>query len=351
MKTKLLLFFLLIITSLYSQTPLELNDRAKVDIIKDPSVALYYTDYALSQNLENREDIEYIRSLYYKFKIYKEVALDAIGNSNLIESYEYNKSKGFPYSNIEYWRDVLLYFINKGSDEVIKIIDNSSIVDGLDQKGLIEFKIMDFQNSIFFGEDISEKFSQLVATTTSFGYKDLESEIYLILGESYLDSDIDSALTLFNKVIDINLPKYTTKAYILRSELYIGRGNYYQAGLDLKKAFLNVRLLNSDYLTIEVADRLNSLYKITGNSKERAVALETMGEIIKRRSDFILKERDEIYQGDFYKTKLKEDYEKSSLLVSILVYVTIVLGVALICVVVFLSIQSYRLRHITLGKN
>lgn len=351
MRNSLVLIFSLLFSGLIAQTPGELNDRAFEDIVKDPSIAFYYTDASLDSNIENREIEEYVRSYYYKYLIYRNLELDNEGALFLIKSYEVNSSNNFIYKDINYLRDSVEYFLNKDVDIAETLLSSSDIADNLDQRSLIEFRIMDFIKGIRLGEDVSNQFSQLVAATSSFGYKDLESEIYLILGESYIGSDSDSALTLFNRVIELNDVNYLTRAYIGISQIYLDRGNSYQSLLNLNKAYLNAQLISNDKETLIVAELLDKLYKRVSNNRDRVTILNSIIELNERRSKFILKERSELYKEDYGKRILEEDFRKSSFLVSIMIYIVIILSVALICVVVFLSIQTYRLRHLKLGHN
>lgn len=337
---------------LYSQEIKSLNDRALEDLYTDPSSAIYYSNNSLSLNNEYELKEEYVRSLYYKYLSYKYLTHLGRSRVNISKAHELNSRWGYVYNDPNFYSAVIDYFIyRKKSEECYKILSNREIIDNLSPEGVVKFKllklIVDIENSSVVNED----FSQIVNATNSFGYTDILSRTYLVFGRSLLKTDINTAITLFNKTIELGIIKDSVEAYHEIGKIYIMQNKLYQSSNILKRGFLLAQD-SGEYKDVQpIGNELIQVYsKLSDyrNMSKISQQLLEQGELDYR---FLLKETQELESIKFREDQLENRNKELLFLNQLLLYGIIGLVVALISLVVILSIQTYRLRHLKLSSK
>lgn len=352
MKNSFFIFLLLLSVSLFCQDVTELNDRAFKDIYTDTSISIYYLDSALDSNIGHNNKEEYVRSLYYKYLAHNYLKQIAAANSYLRLAHELNEKWNFVYNDLQYYEAIInLLVFEKKIEECYAILSNTIIIKELSQRALIRFNFYKLKLDLMKDGDYSNDFSQLVNASKSFEYFDILSETYLIYGESIIDSDPGTAISLFNKSIELDIPNISVKAYRSIGGIYSNWNRSYDAINVLRRGYLIAQETGHFKIIDSIALDLINIYKKVKDYKNWAIVLEQLEYLKSEESKFIIKEVSELNRKDFNKTKIIEKNKELSFLTKILTYIVAILVTTLICLVVFLSIQTYRLRHLRLGEH
>lgn len=352
MKNSFILIFLLIPLSLFCQDVAQLNNRAYEDLYTDPSASIYYLDYALDSNFDYHNKEEYIRSLYYKSIVHNYLKQGAVSSSSIRLAHELNEKWNFVYNDPEYYRDLINSLIEeKQIEKCYGILSNTIIIKQLSQRTLVKFKFLKLKLDLMKEGNYSEEFSQLVNASKSFEYFDILSESYLIYGRKLIIDDPGTAISLFNESIDQDVSNITVEAYRSIGSIYTSWNRYYDAINVLRRGYLIAQEVGSLEVIDPIASDLISSYKKVKDYKNLAIILEQLEYLKGIESNFIIKEVSELNRKDFNKRKIIDENKELNFLTQILTYVLSVLLITLICLVVFLSIQTYRLRHLKLGEH
>lgn len=352
MKTKLLFILALLPVFLYTQEIVDLNNRALDDLYTDPSSAIYYCDKSISLNKEYKSKEEYIRSLYYKALSYKYLKHYGRNRVNISKAHQLNSSWGFVYNDPDFYEEVIYYFLNKKkSEECYKILSNSVIIDDLSQEGLLKFKLLKLIVDLESGESNSEDFSQLVNASKSFEYDEILSRAYLEFGKSLIESDSNTAITLFNKTIETGVLEYSVEAYHQIGKIYIKQNKLNQSASVLMRGFLLAQDSGDNRVVWPIGNELIKVYQKLYDYRNLAKISQQVIELSDLDNWFTLKETQELESIRFIEDQLEDRNQELSFLTRVLIYGFIGLVIALICLVVILSIQTYRLRHLKLSSN
>lgn len=336
----------------YSQEIIDLNNRALEDLYTDPSSAIYYSDKSLSLNKEYKFKEEYIRSLYYKSLSYKYLKHLGRNRVNISKAHKLNSSWGFIYNDPDFYEEVIYYFINKKkTQECYKILSNSIIIDKLSPEGILKFKLLKLIVDIESGNPNSDDFSQIVNASKSFGYDNILSRAYLEFGKSLINSDTNTAITLFNKTIEVGVLKYSVEAYHQIGKIYIKQNRLIQSSNVLKRGFLLAQDSGDNRVVWPIGYELVKVYQKTKDYRNLSKISQQLLELSDLDNWFTLTETQELESIRFKEDQLEDRNQELSFLTSVLIYGIIGLVIALICLVVILSIQTYRLRHLKLSSN
>jgi len=346
MRIKIFTFLIILISisnNIYTQEVGELNSRAEEEINLNSALGIYYAESALDKNIDNKNINEYIRSLYilgksydrigdtYRSGFYLETVLDELSNN------------GYGIIDSDFY--IFLgkyYYTNRMYDKLHQLLSNNLVISFLDEKGLIEFNILKINLTISENNEIDVNIiDQSIALCSANGYRSLEAQLYIIYGDYILNSNKGRAISYYNRALELSDNYFSALAY-LKLGINNNRIEYIEKALLASEAIDDYNLIKSSLL------ELHDMYKIEEDFKNLAITIEKIKYLNEKESSFLINQYKELLDSSYYNEKLTLTLEEKNTQISSLYLVIISLGVAIIVLIIFLSIQSYRLRGFNL---
>lgn len=318
---------------------LAFNSRAESDIYLTPALSIYYADKSIDKNIEMENKDEYIRSLFILAKAYTIIDDLYMAENFITKAIDYINQQDYIYDNSSFYIFVVRSLYAYGNYEVLtELISNESIVSILNDRALIEFNIINIKMDITLNNKINfELLKNSKALCHSFDFMDLEAELNIIHGDFVLNTNGNLAKTLYNKAVEIADPVQLTEALFRLGDMS-GSIEY------IEQAFLISEKFDNYNLSKKILDKLSSEYKARKDYKNLTLTLNKIKYYSNKKGLFLLNQYKKLYNFGYHKEQLALELETAHSLIYLFTRVIISMGVIILVLIIFLSIQSYRLR-------
>ncbi|MGL1894400.1 MAG: hypothetical protein OCD02_22405 [Spirochaetaceae bacterium] len=338
------IWFLLFISScinIYSNefSIQEYNIRALEDWQNSPANALFYADLAIDKNLEISLKEDYIDSLYIKSLSYKVLEEDYYVLYNLSLAFNYLKDNGYFYTNSDFY----LFYANTMFERkeyllLEQILTTDIITSKLSDQNRLSFDILNIKLNVELNNNIDfGLIDNILNLAEDFETTAHIAEIYLLKADLLMSSNIELAKRNYLNVIKTDNEKFSALAYLRLGE--INKNKSY-----LERSYLLSEKIGDYEIKLQILNSLIDLYEQTGDFKKLAETYQHLDYIRNRHNIFLITQQKEINNYNYEKTKLSNELKKSNSQITFFELIIRFMGVLLVLLIIFLSIQSYRLR-------
>lgn len=339
----IILFFSLILSlTCYAETFTieEYNLRAFDAINLEPASAIYYSSLSMDQNITENLPQEYVNSLYIQSLAYDVLEDRYHSQLALQNSFDYLSSNNIYFTNKEFYIDYGHYLIDINEyEKLLELISDKNLISLLDDRELIKFNILKIELDIILESDsIIESLDQSIAASKSFKFNDLLVSLLFIKADYISGTDVKKANSIYKEIIELNELHYVIKALIQLGN--IGNNSSY-----LEDAYLRSESLNDYLLTKNILESLINIYRDRDNYKKLFICFERLEYINSRHLNFLLDENRKKSDFSYKNFKLGLEIENKNTQLYLFKLIVISLGVIVVFMTIFLSIQSYKLRY------
>lgn len=319
----------------------------------DPSGSIYYADKSLDLNDDYKNRDEFVNSHYIKALAYSSMDEYRKAISSLNVAYKYIQNEKYFYTNSNFYTFYIeVQFIRGQYSELSELLSNKSVVDILDERALLIFNLYKLKRDIIFERDnVTELIKNSISAGQNLEYKDVLGELYILYGDYLFESDLRKSRDFFQRALELGDERITVESLLKLGLIYREWKQYSRSLNFLERAYLSAEVLDNYKLTSNVLKELSTGYQIQSDYKNLGIIKERENHINKRRYDFLLQEQAEILDTSYLNEKLSDTVIKNNSRITIMYLIIISLSIIIVFLIVFISIQSYKLRVYKLGEH